>query len=136
MNVSSIGDSVNFCTICDKKISSTFFSLFSINENVRKPNSKYRTRTNYAHIIHPAFKKRSIDDMTPLEKFDLKVHRNSRHALYKQINTFLKTYILPHLFFSFSVLSETHSTKFLFRFFSFVNSYFSVGKAAMAMNAF
>lgn len=46
---------------------------------------------SYSRIVHPAFRKRSIGKITPLEKFDLHLHRNSRHALYKQMNMFLKT---------------------------------------------
>ncbi|XP_031636178.1 uncharacterized protein LOC116349064 [Contarinia nasturtii] len=80
----------------NRPLSTKDFQEFTniLSENVkanRKVDSNYQRRTNYAHIIHPAFKKRSIDELTPLEKFDLNLHRNSRHALYKQINTFLKT---------------------------------------------
>lgn len=67
--------------------------FFSLAKNVKKQQHPYhRIRGNaYNRIVHPAFKKRSIDRMTPLEKFDLHLHRNSRHALYQQMNVFLKT---------------------------------------------
>lgn len=115
---------------------SLYFFFYSIRiaknvEKERKSNSKYAIQKNhYSHIIHPAFKKRSIDELTPLEKFDLNLHRNSRHALYKQINTFLKTYepnfstifvvVVPFSFpFLCAVLiSKTNKTKCKFRFFS------------------
>lgn len=74
-----------------------FSSFFSLSKNVKsskKSEIKYAPkRRNYKHFIHPAYKKRSIDELTPLQKFDLNLHRNSRHALYKQINTFLQTYV-------------------------------------------
>lgn len=68
--------------------------VFSLTKNAktqRQPSHRIR-QNRYSHIVHPVFKKRSIDKMTPLDKFDLNLHRNSRHVLYKQINTFLKTY--------------------------------------------
>lgn len=113
-----------------------FFICFqySIADNVKansKLNEKYRQRTNYAHIIHPVFRKRSIDKMTPLDKFDLKLHRNSRHALYKQINTFLKTYIYTSFLFqsSYSKCTRRRKKTLILRF-NFV------GRAVMAINVF
>lgn len=45
------------------------------------------------HLVHPVFKKRSIDKLDKLEKYDLKLHRVTRHKLYQQIEKFLKTWV-------------------------------------------
>lgn len=72
------------------------FHFFSLAKNV-KANSAPKDRIDpgrkkFRNFIHPAFKKRSIDEkLTPLEKFDLNLHRQSRHALYRQLETFLQT---------------------------------------------
>lgn len=72
--------------------------LRSLQKSQRKEESikpKGRTKKNYSHFIRPVFrKKRSIDnDWSALERIDLKLHRTTRHALYRQIDTFLKSLV-------------------------------------------
>lgn len=63
--------------------------LFSLRNKfkARHPNELYRRK----HLIHPVFRKRSVHEMDEVDKHDLRLHRITRHALYHQMETFLKT---------------------------------------------